>query len=63
MFYEVESPDSLKSDFRQPKKTKLVYIAHADIGGQIPLKVVESAVPSAIVTFYTGLKEELGLKN
>ncbi|CAH1796623.1 unnamed protein product [Owenia fusiformis] len=40
-------------------KTKLIHFCQADIGGMLPTSLVESALPSNIVSFYESLREAL----
>lgn len=40
-------------------KTKIYYIAQSDIGGLLPRPVVESALPTAVMEFYTNIKKQI----
>ncbi|XP_067930383.1 stAR-related lipid transfer protein 5-like [Watersipora subatra] len=43
----------------EPNRTRLVYIAHSEIGGRLPVSVVNAAVPNAIYNFYAALKKQV----
>jgi hypothetical protein len=43
----------------QPNRTKFVFVIHSVLGGMLPKAVVESAMPSSILKFFTELRNAL----
>ena len=43
--------------YRDPEKTKVVYIINTDLKGRLPLKLVNAAMPDLQLTFFKGLQK------
>ena len=44
---------------REPKKTRVVSYLQSELGGMLPQSIVENALPSNILDFYSCLKQRL----
>ena len=45
--------------FRQPDKTKVIYIIQTDLKGRIPIKLIESALPTMQLSFFSSVRKAI----
>ena len=51
--------DNMTFSSREPNKTRVASYIQTDLGGMLPKPLVESALPSNVVDFFTALKAVL----
>ncbi len=45
--------------FRELEKTRVVYIIHTNLCGRIPNKIIDIAIPSSQINFFSRLLKEI----
>ena len=45
--------------YRQPDKTKVVYIIQTDLKGRLPMKLIESVLPSNQLSFFSSIRKAI----
>ena len=56
---EISNWNDMFMCFREPKKTKVMSYLQSELGGMLPQSIVENALPSNILDFYSCLKQQL----
>lgn len=45
--------------YRQPEKTKVVYIIQTDLKGRLPMKLIDSVLPSNQLSFFSSVRKAI----